>query len=292
MKKIIILFFITLICILPVASASPTTLQITPPSKVLQVGETFNITINVIPGQDIDTVAIDLLRWNAGIIDCISVQKGNLFANPLIWMSGKINNTAGKLQYLVMASNVPTAEEKQFCTITFKAKMEGISTISILESGVARNGTALTKKILNSCQLTVGTNYIAPSSNITSNNSSKNTSQTNQTKPIDNTTQPVTNNTNPSGNDTTNQTLIPISNINNTNKSTNKEAISPGLLDNIPPTTIIYAIVAIVIISVFSYIIIRHFQHKQEDREDEEMEQDIPRGETDLDDFITHNFGA
>jgi len=288
MKKIIILFFITLICILPLASASPTTLQITPPSKVIQIGETFNITINVTPGQDIDTVAIDLLRWNAGIIDCISVQKGNLFVNPLIWMSGKINNTAGKLQYLVMASNVPTKEEKQFCTITFKAKTEGISTISILESGVARNGTALAKKILNSCQLTVGTNYIAPPSN-----TSNNPNQTNQTEPIENTTQPVNNNTTQTPHDnTTNQTLIPISNTNNTNKSTNKEAISPGLLDNIPPTTIIYAIVAIIIISIFSYIIVRHFQHKQEDREDEEMEQDIPRGETDLDDFITHNFGA
>jgi hypothetical protein len=276
MKKTIVFFLIASLFIIPLASASQTTMQISPSSKVLEVGETFNLTITVKPGQEVDTVAIDLLKWNAGVIDCISVQKGDIFDNPVIWMSGKINNTAGKLQYMVMASNVPTTLEKQFCTIRFQAKRGGITTVSIQESGVARNGGALPKDILNSCQITV-------------NPTASNNTQTNQTEPTDNETQPVGNET-----DGTNDTVIPISDTNSTDDDTNKtsnEKVSPGLFDNIPPTTIMYVIIAIIIISVFAYIIVRHFQHKQEDKEDDEDKEDVD-SDTDLDSFISNNFGA
>jgi len=269
MKKIIIIFFIASIFLFPLASAS-TTLQIQPASKVLEIGETFNITISILPDQPVDTVAVDLLEWSAGVIDCISVQKGNMFPSPLIWMSGKINNTAGRLQYLVMASNEPTSQENSLCTITFQAKNEGISAISIVESGIARNGTPLPKTILNSCQLTVGS-IIPPPNNST--NSSSNSTQTNQTEPVDNTTQPV--DTTPPGgwfnnNTSEDEPLIPINQNNTNNSNTNTDAVSPGLFDNIPPTTIIYAIVAIIIISTFALITVRHFQHRQEDKDDEE----------------------
>jgi hypothetical protein len=277
MKKIIILFLIASICLFPLASAVQTTFQISPSSEILEVGEIFNITITVAPGQEVDTIAVDLLQWNTGIIDCLSVQKGNLFDNPLIWMAGKINNTAGKLQYLVMASDAPTSQENSLCTITFQAKNEGISIINIGDSGVARNGTPLPKTILNSCQLTVGSAYILPPITNTTTNASQNQT-TNKTEPVNQT--PVNNETimPPDGFDTDtpgeNQTLIPIE-ANNTNiNNTSNETISPGLFDSIPPTTIMYAIVAIIVISVFAYITIRHFQHRQEDKEDEESDDD------------------
>jgi len=269
-------------------TAASTTVQLIPGSKILQINETFVLTIKISPGTEVDTAGIDKMTWNKNVIDCLSVSQGNLFPEPLVWLPGRINNTAGKLEWQVIASNIPTTSTGTLCNITFKAKNPGISTISVETFGVARNGTDLPKHILNSCQVTVIDQYTPPNppsgSENPGANTSTNTTQTNQT-----TNQTIPPDT-PNNNNTyvpiddpiinQNDTTPPIDNTNNNPPSNNEHSF----FDNLPTTTIIYLVIAILLISVFAYILVRHLKNKQDEKEDNDVD--------DIDAFIEENFGG
>lgn len=274
---LIILFFI---CCSALASAT-TTVRITPTSKVLVVGETFNITLTVTPDQDVDTVGIDLLTWNKDVLDCISVQQGNLFPESLVWLGGKINNTAGKLEWMVVASNMPIHTENILCNITFRVKAPGISTIAIDQFAVARNGSSIPNHALNNCQITIDSPYTPPppaDPPITppaQTNTTNDTCCGNQTTPPENNTIPVNDTTPPD-----NETYIPIEN--NTlpiNQTTDDAALPPNNnQETIPTTILIYLLIIIIVIGIVAYAIVRHYKNKQDDEDDEQ---------DDIDDFIS-----
>ncbi len=289
MKTTIFLLLLLLLfsSLAPTAQATPTTAQFIPSSTILMKNDTFTVTIKVSPGQEIDTVAIDLLTWNPTVLECLYIQQGNLFLNPLVWLGGRINNTAGQLTLMVISSPNSTNNPGNFCSITFKARASGISTIAIELLGIARNGTDLPKHILNSCQITVEGQYTPPPIN----------------PPVDPPVQPPANNTNqttppenetiiPPDNPVDNDTYVPIDNTtddqNDTTPPVNDDDLPPAgessFFDNIPTTIIIYLVVAIVLISIFAYIVVRHFQNRTEEKEDQDVD--------DLDAYIEKNFGG
>jgi hypothetical protein len=275
MKIILVSFLLLLLCFIPVSSATPTTAQFIPSSTILNVNDTFTTTIKISPGQIIDTVAIDLLRWNPNVLECLYVQQGNLFPNSLVWLGGNINNTAGKITLMVVSSTNAISTPGNLCNITFKAKHPGIAAISIEMLGVARNGSDIPKQILNNCQLTVEGIYIPPvnTSNATTNQT---TPPVNDTTPIDNETYiPIENNTQ-------NETIITPGNESIDN---NNETALPQTQNYVPPMILIYIIIIIAVVSITAYAIVRHYRNKQENEEDEH---DVD----DMDDFITNNFGG
>jgi len=280
MRAIIIIFFILSMFFIPTSSAVSTTAQIIPTSAILVVGDTFVLTIRVSPSQEVDTLAIDLLKWNSNVIECLSVKKGNIFPESLIWIDGDINNAVGKLESLVIGSEYPTTTSGTLCNITFKVKNPGISTISIEEFCAARAGIDLPKTILNCCQITVEGTIPIPQPDPVTNNTTNNTippaNNTNNTIPPDDTTPP-------------DDTYIPIENETvtpPTNETTddNDTIIPPSNNQwNIPTTTIIYLLFSVIVISVSAYAVVRHYKNKQED-DDSDID--------DMDDFISDAFGG
>jgi hypothetical protein len=264
MKTVIVAFFLVSICFIPLASAS-TSVLVTPTTKVLTVGDTFTISLVVTPDQEVDTIAVDLLTWNNNVLDCIIVEKGNFFVNPLIWMQGNIHNDVGKLELMLMASSTPTKIPDILCNITFKAKNNGISVITIETFGVARNGTDLPKEILNSCQVT-----IQPQSG----DGSQQNPPINNENNTENQTLPPINETTPENN-TANETQS-ITNDNSTNNSANQTVTGNndiGIPDTISPTIILYAAIIIIAGSVISIIIVHHFKEKKEDEEEFDIDE-------------------
>ena len=276
MKSVIIAFLLLSLCFIPLASAS-TSVLITPSTKVLTVGETFTVSLIVTPDQEVDTVAVDLLTWNNNVLECIDIEKGNFFTNPLIWMPGNIHNDAGELKLMLMAASTSTEIPNILCNITFRAKNPGSSTIEIELLGIARNGIDLPKEILNSCQIIVegpppgnggDSQQTTPDENTTENQTLPPTNETNNTTPVNTTneTQPITTD----------------NSIDNSTQSNIEADNDLGLPDDIPPT-IIYAIVIIIAVSVISIIIIHHYREKQEEEEDEDF---------DIDEFLKNRKGA
>ena len=287
--KILLPIFLLILLFSPLASATSTTVTIQPSSKVLVVGDNITVYINVTPGQLIDTAAIDLLQWNPQVIDCTGITRGALFDNPLVWLAGIINNTAGNITLSVMASTTPTMTPGTYFILRFRAKAPGITTISIQKFGAAKNGTDLPKQILNNCQITVEGSVVIPPvsppptnmTNTTANTTTNTTANTTQ-----NNTQPVNNTIPDDTNDTTDDTILPITPVDNT---TQQNSTTPPVTENnngfdvvvqlqkIP--ILIYVLIVIIVVSIVAYVGVRRMKDK---RDEEEEGNDID----DIDDFF------
>jgi len=288
-KRLLFVALLFIFIISPLASATPTTVAMQPASKVLVIGDSITVYINVTPGQIIDTLAIDLLQWNPAVLNCTGITRGNFFASPIVWLPGTINNAAGNITYSVMASSDAVSTSGVYSIITFKAKGAGISTISISKFGVARNGTDLPKSILNNCQITVESSTVQPPVN-PPNNSGNTTNGTNGTTPVTNQTTTPINQTNTTDNrtnwfDTNSSVVIDNSTQQNTTtippqQTQGKPLDVLGFFKGIP--ILIYPIIIIIVVGVVAFLMIRRVRGRRPDRGN-----DID----DLDDFFGVNDG-
>jgi len=147
-KSITIFFLLILSSILVVtpsieASETYTEIEITPNfySSDYVENETINLSILVTPetGQNIDTVATDLITFPAGILECTNLAWGDLFSATTFRILGTIDNNAGTITNMVWGSSVPTQNPGYFVNMTFKVINPGVGSIIIDtdEAGVA-----------------------------------------------------------------------------------------------------------------------------------------------------------
>jgi hypothetical protein len=148
----LIVFFLL---ILPTSSA--TIIAFEPSSLDIKAGTQESVIIHVDPTQAIDTVATDYIFWDANIVDCVGVQRGDLFNETTIWITGTIDNNKGTIKKMVWASATPTDEPGTFVTLVFYGKKDGTTKIIINDSdcGIARNGTDVAKTLYNACMVSV-----------------------------------------------------------------------------------------------------------------------------------------
>jgi hypothetical protein len=273
MKKILFIFILLLFS--SVASAT-TTIEIQPSTLSVDPNDTFTITFYVIPGETIDTVATDLITWNPSILECIKIERGNLFETPTIWIKGTIQE--GKITNLCWASNVNTISPGIFVNITFKAKSSGITTIIINPEkyGVALEGTPLDRIILNDCEITV-TGQTQPPDNPPSNPPEEPETPDEPTTNETNETQPQQNNTNQTQNETT-YSPPPENPPEEPNNPKNPETIEENTNTHFFALLSLWIIVALIFI-LFLYQ--RHEKIKEEDeinifkeKEDEQITED------------------
>ena len=145
---LILLFFA------PVVSA--TDIFFMPHELSVEANELFNVTIWVSPTETIDTVATDLLTWNPAVLECISIEHGDLFTETTIWIPGTIDNEKGQILNMVWASSTPANNSGVYVTMCFKAKQATTTLVIVKEQcGVARIGTPLSFDIKNACVVNV-----------------------------------------------------------------------------------------------------------------------------------------
>ena len=117
--------------------------------KTVKVGSTFTMTVYADIHSQIDTCAIDKMTYlPAGVINYISVAKGNLFSGSMVWLTPNdkakyavIDNVKGTA-YPIVWANMPRVNnvKKNFAVITFTAMKVGTATITITAGGTAGNG--------------------------------------------------------------------------------------------------------------------------------------------------------
>ena len=141
--------------LLPTASA--TIVKFEPVTLNIKAGTQESVVITVIPTEAVDTVATDYIYWDASIVDCTGIQRGNLFNDTTIWIPGTINNNKGEIRKMVWASIFPTNESGTFITLNFTGKKNGITKITINETncGIARAGVDIKKTLQGVCTATV-----------------------------------------------------------------------------------------------------------------------------------------
>ena len=149
------------------ADGAQVSLAISPPTRTVEVGQTFTVNITVNPTIIIDTVATDLITFTSGKLGCNNVSQGNLFSQSTFWMPGTIHNASGNITNIVWGSHIPTTSPGTFVTLKFTALAPGMAYINITKSKVivAYNMTARTINITNNGTITIE-QYIpdAPSS--------------------------------------------------------------------------------------------------------------------------------
>jgi hypothetical protein len=150
-----IIIFLILFSFIPIASATPATLELTPPTINQKVGDQFIVIFYVNQNQDADTIASDLITWDPSILSLAKIEHGDIFENWIVWLKGNIDNVNGRATGIAGASDVPANTSGQWIILTFVAIGSGTTEITANHFGVARAGNDLDKKILNTCTVTI-----------------------------------------------------------------------------------------------------------------------------------------
>jgi hypothetical protein len=121
----------------------------------------FNISIEVEPMELIDAVATDLITFDPSIVECKSIEWGDLFEDTTVQIKGTIDNTNGTIKLMAWGSTIRTDQPGIFVNITFKAISVGETNIVIDETkaGISRGGYGVTHKVLNNILVNV-TSYV------------------------------------------------------------------------------------------------------------------------------------
>jgi hypothetical protein len=139
MRRIIIVLLLMMV-ITSVCSAK-VEMRCQPDVINIEIDDTFSVDVVVKPDQKIDTVAIDLMSWDKGILEFVGVEQGDLFNNSLVWINGTVN--IGNYTSMCWGCDVPTNTEGVFARFTFKGIRNGTSIISLNGVGAAFAGVPL-----------------------------------------------------------------------------------------------------------------------------------------------------
>jgi len=117
------------------------TISIVPQEKIVGLGETFTLKINITPVEPISSAACDIM-FDPSILQAISVENGGMFD---IWLGdlpgvAEIDNVNGTITYIIGASSEDITTEGTLAIITFQAISAGISYINI-ENAVIQGST-------------------------------------------------------------------------------------------------------------------------------------------------------
>jgi hypothetical protein len=136
---------------------SYSSLAISPPTRMVEVGQTFTVNVTVNLSEIIDTVATDEITFTSGKLSCNNVTQGNLFVDSTFWLDGTISNSSGNITDICWGSHTPTTSPGTFITLSFTALAPGMAYINITASKitVAYNMTARVTNITSNGTITI-----------------------------------------------------------------------------------------------------------------------------------------
>ena len=115
-----------------VQASGAATMILTPQSQSVEVGDTFEVTIDI----NANTESIDTVRayvaFSADVLQATDVSLGSLF--PRVSPGSSVNNTSGEISMGGFTLDDPVDGSGVFATMTFEAIAEGVADISVLSS--------------------------------------------------------------------------------------------------------------------------------------------------------------
>jgi len=117
-------------------TGNKTTVTISPPTKTVNVGETFSLDVVITPAVPIAGAQFNL-SFNPAVVEVTSVAEGNLLKQGgagTYFQAGTVDNTNGKLTGVAGSITTPGAEVSgtgTFAAITFKAKAQGTRDLTL-----------------------------------------------------------------------------------------------------------------------------------------------------------------
>lgn len=143
MKKIFA-FILTILFLLFIPSTvSASELKLSTQKKVLSVGETFKVDINLTGGEA--TLGTDIIiNYDPAFLEAISLEEGSLYPSYQPIPAKRILADQGKINLSGSANiNQPVKAEGIFGTTTFKSKKSGNTVISFDYDKTATNKTGV-----------------------------------------------------------------------------------------------------------------------------------------------------
>ncbi|MBC7081427.1 MAG: hypothetical protein H5T44_04200 [Thermoplasmatales archaeon] len=131
MKKEIIICLMLVLASLNLAVAdSKHTISIVPSSQTVNLNSSFSVRINITPASPVSSAACNI-SFNPSILRANSVTNGGMFETWLGNLTIVIDNTAGKISYIMAVSSTSKTQEGTFAIINFTAIGTGSSYINI-----------------------------------------------------------------------------------------------------------------------------------------------------------------
>ena len=140
------------------ASDTFTEFELTPNNFNLTNATEQTLSIYVTPqlNQDIDTIGVTTITFDPNIIQCVNITMGDLFEDPIVWLKGTINNTAGTITGMAAGSNSSLTSPGYFAHITFNALKIGKTQVNMSECVAAYFGVDMPCTIVNNSMARVG----------------------------------------------------------------------------------------------------------------------------------------
>jgi len=148
---------IAIVFIIPVSSmvatfesesiSDDTTIGIEPDTmQMVKKGETFNISIHVVPSEPVICVNVGNLSFNSSLIHANAVTEGNLFDTYETFTPGSIDNVDGNINGIEGTANTSnaTTDAGFLCNISFTAQEEIGTSVLDIEGVVVTNLSGIT----------------------------------------------------------------------------------------------------------------------------------------------------
>lgn len=143
MKKISAFILIILFLLFIPTTVSASELKLSTPKKILSVGETFKVDINLTGAEA--TLGTDIIiNYDPSFLEAISLEEGSLYPSYQPLPAKRISGNQGKI-FLSGSANIgqPVKAEGIFGTTTFKSKKPGNTVISFDYDKTATNKTGV-----------------------------------------------------------------------------------------------------------------------------------------------------
>ncbi|MBC7129397.1 MAG: hypothetical protein H5T45_06705 [Thermoplasmatales archaeon] len=143
MKKEFIICSILVVAYLNLAVAdSNHTIEVVPSSQTVNLNSSFSVKINITPASPISSAACNI-TFNPSVLRANSVTNGGMFETWLGDLTITIDNSAGRISYIMAVSSATRTQEGTFAIINFTATGTGSSYINI-ENPIVHGTTDLT----------------------------------------------------------------------------------------------------------------------------------------------------
>jgi hypothetical protein len=159
MKKILLFFILSLFTI---GTASASSINITPSTQKVNIGDTFTINIDVDPaGQATAGVQFNL-HFNGYIVNVNSVSEGNFLKQggaKTIFNAGTIDNIGGTITYVygfIITEKANVTNPGTFVSINMTAKANGFSPLDLSNVVISDPDGAAIPGSINNGSVTVG----------------------------------------------------------------------------------------------------------------------------------------
>ncbi len=131
MKKEIIICLMLVLASLNLAVAdSNHTISVVPSLQTVNLNSSFSVGINITPASPVSSAACNI-SFNPSVLRANSVTNGGMFETWPENLTIVIDNTAGRISYIMAVSSSPKTQEGTFAIINFTATGTGSSYINI-----------------------------------------------------------------------------------------------------------------------------------------------------------------